>query len=66
MAVLDTLGKPFFGSRQLKVAEMDRRASKKRETAGKRSAGDADDQDFQKSPAQKKRNFRPPQNERAG
>ena len=51
-----------FGYRQLKVTEMDGRAGvqkRKRETARKRSAGAADDQDFQKSPVQKKRNICP-------
>ena len=50
----------FFGSRQLKVAEMDGRPGapkKKRETARKRSAGAQTTKIFQKSHVQKKRNF---------
>ena len=49
----------FFGFRQLKVAEMSGRAPKKLETARKRNAGAADDQDFSKIARPKKRNFRP-------
>ena len=67
----DHLGKPLFGSRQLKVAEMSGRAGaqkekqKKYKTARKRNAEAADDQDFSKIARPQKRNFRPPRNERA-
>ena len=55
-----SLGKPCFGSRQLKVAEMSGRASaKKRETARKRRAGAVDDQNWSKIARPKKRNSRP-------
>ena len=63
---------PFFISRQLNVAEIDGRAGaqkktkQKRETARKRSASAAADQDFSKNRPFKKTQFSPPKNERAG
>ena len=57
----------FFGSRQLKVAEMDGRApKKKRETFRKRSAGAADDQDFSRIARSKKTQFSPPSKRTGG
>ena len=49
----------FFDSRQLKVAEMDGRAQKKRETSRKRSAGAVDDKKCAKSHVQKNVIFAP-------
>ena len=61
------LGKPLFGSRHLKVGEMDGRAgAKKSETSRKRSAGAVDDQKWSKIARPKRTQFSLPQNERAG
>ena len=48
------LGKPFFGSVQLRVAEMGGRAPKKRENARIRSARTVDDQNWSKITRPKK------------
>ena len=53
------LGKPLFGSRQLKVAEMAGRGAPNSETTRKRSAGAVDDQNGHKSPIQKNDIFAP-------
>ena len=55
-----------FGSRHFKVAKIDGRAPKKRETARKRSTGVVDDQKWSKIALQKNTHFSPPHNERAG
>ena len=63
-------GKPFLGSRQLKVAETSGRAGALLKKNVKPQGNAAPERQttkiFHKSPVQKKRNFRPPQNEQAG
>ena len=61
-------GSLFFGSRQLKVAEMDGRAGakKKRETVRKRSAGAVADQNWSKIARSKKTQFSPPSKRTGG